>query len=39
MPEPKKVLDLWFDLTKTVLDTQIELGRTVLRKATDVSAN
>lgn len=39
LPEPKKVVDVFFDLTKTVVDTQVELGRTVLRKAADVSAN
>lgn len=39
LPEPKRVVDVWFDLTKTVVDTQVELGRTVFRKATDFSAN
>lgn len=39
LPDPKKIVDVWFDVTKTVVDTQVELGRTVFRKAADVSAN
>lgn len=38
LPDPKEAMDVVFDLTKTVVDTQLNLGRTVAGRVAGTAA-